>query len=331
MTIAHEPVMLQEVLELARVIRDGASSPGAEGARSISAQRAPHAFHVVDATVGAGGHALGLVRLFPDARFEFSDRDERMLHFARESFKQQGLDPDSTNMKWHSTRASLLPLEPQTVDFALLDLGISMLHLKQLDGGFSYEDQSLDMRLDRDGSPASELVNQLPEKELADLIYRYGEERASRRIARRIVSERPIQSAHQLADIIARALPGPRNRPHPARKTFQALRIAVNNELEEAGEAASNLAQSLRPGGILCVITFHSLEDRLIKRLFADLCGVSGAGYSRYDAPPLQKKRGPILFEKALRKSLSPSESEISRNPASRSARLRAIRRKEEQ
>ncbi|MEQ8352562.1 MAG: 16S rRNA (cytosine(1402)-N(4))-methyltransferase RsmH [Leptospiraceae bacterium] len=213
------------------------------------------------------------------------------------------------------------------LDFALLDLGISMLHLKEFERGFSYEDSTLDMRLDTNiDDSAQDLVNNLPEKALANLIYEFGEERASRKIAHRIVQSRPVESARQLAEIIAKAIPGPRNRPHPARKTFQALRIAVNNELEEAEAAARHLASFLRPGGILAIITFHSLEDRIIKRCFAELCG-AGDSVSRYDAPMISPEPREVKFEKAIKKSLAPSREEQDINLASRSARLRAIRR----
>ena len=323
MEATHEPVMLQEVLELA-----------SNAFKNYSIHGSHRVFTVLDGTLGAGGHSLELARAYLQASFFLCDRDEQMVARARANFKASGFNPDDARFRWICSRSSQLGQRLDSefdnqeggLDFALLDLGISMLHLKEFDRGFSYDDESLDMRLDTATEKgASHLLNELPEKELADLIYRYGEERASRKIAHRVVQSRPIESARQLAEIIAKAIPGPRNRPHPARKTFQALRISVNGELEEAEAAARMLAQRLNPGGILAIITFHSLEDRLIKRCFAELCGAGGL-HSRYDAP-VEIPPDPE-FEKALRKSLAPTPEEQERNPASRSARLRAIRRK---
>ena len=327
METSHQPVMLREVLSLAE--------QAYENYRSMNEES--HPFRILDGTLGAGGHSLELARTYSEASMLMGDRDARMLERARSNFAAAGLDPAQSRFNWMRKRASEieLPLAGSAenppfagLDFALLDLGISMLHLKEFKGGFSYEDESLDMRLDEDlQSSAQDLVNSLPEKELADLIYRYGEERASRKIAHRIVQSRPVESATRLAEIIARAIPGPRNRPHPARKTFQALRIAVNDELAEAERAARHLSSLLNPGGILAIITFHSLEDRIIKKCFADLCG-AGPGISRYDVPVLEQEQKPAAFEKAIRKSMAPSAEELEKNLASRSARLRAIRRK---
>ncbi|MCB1137805.1 MAG: 16S rRNA (cytosine(1402)-N(4))-methyltransferase RsmH [Leptospiraceae bacterium] len=326
--VQHQPVMLQQVLDLADQAYAHFQATRAEN-KEETELHSPDNFTLLDGTLGAGGHSLALARRYSKASCIFSDRDPEMVERARSNFLALGMSPDESRFQWWRKRASQPLPSDLELDFALLDLGISMLHLKEFDRGFSYEDQTLDMRLDEEGPSASELINELPEKELADLIYKYGEERASRKIAARIVRERPVLSARQLADIVVRCIPGPRNRPHPARKTFQALRIAVNDELDEAQKAARNLAAHLRSGGILAIITFHSLEDRIIKQCFADLCGMSGAGISRYDAPlPEMQERKPAQFEKAVRKSLAPSESEKERNPAARSARLRAIRRK---
>ena len=326
METSHQPVMLAEVLSLA-----------GEAFQFQKQQPGQGAFQILDGTLGAGGHSLSLARAYPDACLLMGDRDSRMIERARQNFEKAGMDPGQDRFSWQRSRASEIDVKAhrskrcaadyQGLDFALLDLGISMLHLKEFQGGFSYEDESLDMRLDEDlETSASDLINELPEKELADLIYKYGEERASRKIAHRIVQSRPVQSATRLAEIIARAVPGPRNRAHPARKTFQALRIAVNDELQEAELAARNLSSQLSPGGILAIITFHSLEDRIIKQCFAELCGAE-PGVSRYDAPVAPLPRAAPEFEKAIRKSMAPSSEELEQNQASRSARLRAIRR----
>ena len=285
----HEPVLLAECMELLGV------RPGG---------------FWVDGTVGAGGHAAEMLRRSaPDGRLLGCDRDGEALRVAAETLAPFG------------PRARLVQADyrelPDLLDDApngmLLDLGVSSMQLDRPERGFGLKtDGPLDMRMDqRGGMTAADVVNRLPEGELADIIYRYGEERASRRIARRIVEARrraPLRTTVELAEIVRSAARRPRGwKLDPATLTFQALRIHVNRELEGLGETFASLAQRLAPGGRLAVIAFHSLEDREVKHAFRSL---SATG-----------------FRLLTRKPLRPGEDEVRRNPRARSARLRAIER----
>jgi 16S rRNA (cytosine1402-N4)-methyltransferase len=209
-------------------------------------------------------------------------------------------------------------------DGIVLDIGVSSMQLDQPERGFSFRfDGPLDMRMEKSGRSAADLVNALEEGELADLLYLYGEERASRRIARAIATERlraPITTTGALAQIIARANPGKWGDIHPATRSFQALRIAVNEELDELTQALSAAERLLRPGGRLAVVTFHSLEDRIVKKFFAERSG-RGRAPSRLlpgeiaPPPPTFSLRGP--------QPVAPGEAECARNPRARSAKLR--------
>jgi 16S rRNA (cytosine1402-N4)-methyltransferase len=234
--------------------------------------------------------------------------------------------------RYHLVQASYATLHYQlqmlgweTVDGILLDLGVSSMQLDTSERGFSFlKDADLDMRFDP-GNPirASDLVNGLPEKDLADLIYRYGEERRSREIARSIVRARPISGTRQLANLVAQSISGGRSRRHPATRTFQALRIAVNRELDALQDALPQAISALGSEGRLAVIAYHSLEDRIVKQYFRDestdcLC------------PPRQ----PICtcghqatIREINRKPIRPTQSEIASNPRARSARLRIAER----
>jgi 16S rRNA (cytosine1402-N4)-methyltransferase len=210
------------------------------------------------------------------------------------------------------------------VDGVLMDLGLSSRQLSQASRGFSFSQEGpLDMRIDRrHGRPAAELVNRLPEAELADLFWRLGEERHSRRIARAIVAGRPVTTTRQLADLVSRTV-GRRQRIHPATRVFQALRIAVNDELGALSEALPQARDLLRPGGRMVVIAFHSLEDRLVKRFFLE--------EARDCICPAESVVCVCQHEATLkvltRKPIRPTEAEIAGNPPSRSARLRVAER----
>jgi 16S rRNA (cytosine1402-N4)-methyltransferase len=287
---AHVPVLLEPALEMLGV--------------------RPGGFYV-DGTVGLGGHAVEVLRRSaPSGRLLGLDRDAETLARARDRLAPFGDRARLVHADWRTLPDRLGDERP---DGVLLDLGVSSLQLDTPERGFSFRaDGPLDMRMDRSaGLTAADLVNRLPERELADLIYRYGEERASRRIARAIVRAR--QKAHlrttgELAGVV-RAAAGRARKPgrDPATLTFQALRIHVNRELEGLADALEAIAHRLAAGGRLVVIAFHSLEDREVKNALRDLA------------------RGE--FTLLTRKPVRPADEETARNPRARSARLRALAR----
>ena len=218
------------------------------------------------------------------------------------------------------------------VDGFVLDLGVSSFQFDEAERGFSFRyDAPLDMRMDpENGQSAAELIADIEEEPLANLIYQYGEERKSRRIARKIIEAKgaaPIQTTFQLAEIVRSCLPKPRGSKSggkeidPATRTFQALRIAVNDELGELERALASAGNILKPDGKMVVVSFHSLEDGMVKRFFRDRSG--GQSVSRYQP---QIDQAPAKFELISRKAVKPSKTEIDENPRSRSARLRAAR-----
>lgn len=285
MGIVHIPVMMEEVLEALRVKSDGV---------------------YVDATVGLGGHAEGILKKAQGCTVIGIDRDEEALKIAGERLKGYHVHLVRENF---SRMKEIVKKEGyDSVDGIVLDAGVSALHLKAEGRGFSFlRDEPLDMRMDRRQTlTARDVVNSYPEERLASIIWEYGEERFSRRIARAIVkarSKRPITSCRELAEIIERVV-GRRGRIHPATRTFQALRIEVNNELATLSEAIDAGAEILRPGGRFCVLSYHSLEDRIVKRAFRRLA-----------------KEG--LFNIITRKPMVPSQEERALNPSARSAKLR--------
>jgi 16S rRNA (cytosine1402-N4)-methyltransferase len=278
----------------------------------------------IDGTVGAGGHAAALLDAAPQSKLLGFDRDLRSLDIARDALApyQDRVTLVHANF---DTMGSMAPAHGfGSVDGILLDLGISSMHVDDPTRGFAFRvDGPLDMRFDPSGSgsTAADLVNTLEADELADLIYRYGEERDSRRIARAIIAARPLHSTRELADVLERARRGPRDRIHPATRTFQALRIAVNDELGAVERVLPQAIALLRPGGRFAVISFHSLEDRIVK------------DYFRQEAtdcicPPKQpictcKHRASVTL--INRKPIVADEAEIAANPRSRSAKLRVV------
>ena len=213
-----------------------------------------------------------------------------------------------------------------TLDGVVLDIGVSSMQIDEAERGFSFQkDGPLDMRMGRNGRRAFDLVNDATEAQLADIIFQYAEERASRRIAKAIVAARPVaDSTLALAEIINKEVPrGNPGQPHPATRTFQALRIAVNEELAELVRGLLAAERMLAPGGTLIVVTFHSLEDRIVKRFLADRAGKGGGG-SRY--APVQHVTPPS-FEMITRKAVTAGPEELERNPRARSAKLRAAHR----
>jgi len=258
---------------------------------------------VIDATLGAGGHAEALL----DAGVERViglDRDPEAIELATR--RLAGFGERFTAVR---TRFSQLPAENR-VDGVLYDLGVSSMQLDRPERGFSYRASGpLDMRMGPDAESAMDLVNEASEEELARIVFEYGEEHRSRRVASAIVRARsraPIRTTDELARVVASALGSRRGGPHPARRTFQALRIAVNRELEELSASLPRAVEALAPGGRVVAISYHSLEDRIVKRFVN----------AREDLEILTKK------------PLRPSSAEAAANPRSRSAKLRAAERR---
>lgn len=275
----------------------------------------------VDGTLGAGGHAAGLLEASsPHGQLLGLDVDPHALAIAREKLERFG-------ERAHIRQASYLQMAEQArllnwdqVDGVLLDLGISSMQVDTPERGFSFlQEGPLDMRFSPDASlTAADLVNTLAEGELADLLYQYGEERLSRRIARAIVQARPLESTSQLAGLIQKTIGRP-EKIHPATRTFQALRIAVNKELESVEQALPAATSLLKPGGRLAIISFHSLEDRLVKEYFR-----------RESTDCLCPPRQPVctcghkaIIKLIARKPITAGEEEIKNNSRARSAKLR--------
>ena len=254
---------------------------------------------MLDMTLGAGGHAEALLDSGTGLLFGV-DRDPVALELATERLTRFG----SRFAPIGATFAELPPLEP--VDGVLYDLGVSSMQLDDPIRGFSFREEGpLDMRMGSEGISAKDLVNTTSEEELADILFLYGEERQSRKVARAIVRARersPIETTFQLTSVVASAVGKRPGGPHPARRTFQALRVAVNRELEELTASLPQAVDLLAPGGRIVVLSYHSLEDRVVKRFF------------------LGEDRLQILTKRPLR----PTEEEVARNSRSTAAKLRA-------
>ena len=297
--VRHVPVLFEETMDFLRV-REGGT--------------------YADCTLGAAGHAAGILRrLGPAGRLIGFDRDREALELARTK-----LDGVRAELGERAAQVTLIGeafssiaqhVAPGSLDGLLADFGVSSMQLNQPERGFSFmADGPLEMRMDtRSGLTAEQVVNEADERELADLIYEYGEERRSRRIARAIVRGRPVTSTGQLARIVAQAAPAMKqDRIHPATRTFQALRIVVNRELDEIKALLEAAPGLMKESGRIALISFHSLEDRIVKDSFRE-----GA------------KQG--IWEVLTRKPVTASEEEMERNPRSRSAKLRAAEKKQGQ
>ena len=291
----HVPVLLDEVLEFLNVRPGGV---------------------IVDATVGLGGHSAEIAkRLGATGRLICFDRDPQAMELAKARMDEVRAEiGDAMPEVVFEPRAfseSSNVIAPDSLDGLLADFGVSSLQLDEAQRGFSFRlDAPLDMRMDtRTGETAEQVVNQEDENELADLIYEFGEERRSRRIARAIVRARPIRSTAELAAIISAAAPSMKgDKIHPATRTFQALRIRVNDELGEIRTLLASAPSLLKPGGRLVLISFHSLEDRLVKDAFRD------AGHAG-------------IYKVLTKKPVVAQEQEQMRNPRSRSAKMRSAER----
>lgn len=308
--VSHQPVLVRETLTLL--------APKAGGV-------------LVDCTVGAGGHAEAILAAFDQVRVIGVDRDEMAIEVASERLARFGSRFHAVHADFRQLPAILRVEGIPSVDGILVDLGVSSMQLVQAERGFSFQQEGpLDMRMDRSQElTAADLINTLSEAELADIIYRYGEDPAAHRIARAIVRERqrrPIHTTTHLAEIIVRATKAAgRWRIHPATRTFQALRIAVNDELRDLDTFVVAAIDVLKPGGRLAVISFHSLEDRMIKRAFK-----LQAGQCQCPMPSLLQE-GRCLgcgaerrVEILTRKPVQPGAAERAMNPRARSAKLRA-------
>jgi len=287
----HVPVLLKEAIDFLAIKRGGT---------------------YIDATVGLGGHSYEIAkRLGAPGHLIGLDKDPAALDIARE--KLQGADWPLITLLHRSFAELANDQRRATIDGILADIGVSSLQLNDAARGFSFQAEGpLDMRMDPQAErTAEQVVNQVDEVTLADLIYEFGEERRSRRIARAIVRSRPIRSTAELAAVVsaaARPMNQAERRIHPATRTFQALRIFVNNELKDLQALLDAAPQVLKPGGRLVIISFHSLEDRIVKDALRD--GVKQGHY-----------------ELLTKKPVTAGEEEIDRNPRSRSAKLRAAER----
>jgi 16S rRNA (cytosine1402-N4)-methyltransferase len=301
----HVPVLLGEVCEALDAGRGGT---------------------FVDGTFGAGGYTRAIIDAHPDNRVVAIDRDPAAIAAGAELVAASAGRLTLVPGRFGDLDTIVEAAAGGLVDGVVLDIGVSSMQLDVAERGFSFRQEGpLDMRMEREGRSAADIVNDAPEAELADIFYHYGEERRARGVARAIIEARrraPFETTRQLADLVAsiiRAEPG----IHPATRVFQALRIAVNDELGELVRALHAAEQVLRPGGRLAVVTFHSLEDRIVKQFFAARTGRAGGG-SRHlptaatDAPSFRAvTRGPVV----------PGDAEVARNPRSRSGKLRAAER----
>ncbi len=273
----------------------------------------------LDGTFGAGGYARGLIEAGAEHVIGI-DRDPAAHRMAEAWVGEYG-----GRIEMVADTFSNLDQHGQNLDGVVLDLGVSSMQLDESARGFSFmRDGPLDMRMSQNGPSAADLVNTLDEAQIADILYLYGEERASRRIARAIVAARPVTTTGQLASIVEGCLPRAKpGQSHPATRSFQALRIAVNDEYGELYQGLTAAERALKPGGLLVVVTFHSVEDRMVKR-FMQLRSGSTANANRY-AP--ETARETPAFELVTRKPVSADDDELARNPRSRSALLRIARR----
>jgi 16S rRNA (cytosine1402-N4)-methyltransferase len=302
--LLHAPVLLKEALDGLGVKAGG---------------------RYIDCTLGTGGHAIAILeRSEPDGRLLGMDLDPMAVQVSKQRLGSYGdrvrlVHESFTQLKAVASGEDFIP-----ANGVLLDLGMSSLQLEHGERGFSFQKEGpLDMRMDpEEETTADQLVNELNENELAEIIANYGEEAKARAIARAIVRNRPLKTTLELAEVVARTV-GRRRRIHPATKTFQALRIAVNDELEALSCVLPQITEVLAAGGALAIITFHSLEDRLVKKYIAN--------ESRECVCPPEIPVCVCTHERTLetltRKPVRPSAEEISRNPRSRSAKLRVALR----
>jgi 16S rRNA (cytosine1402-N4)-methyltransferase len=285
----------------------------------------PHAGgRYVDGTLGAGGHARGIMEASaPDGQLLGLDVDPQALAIARRNLAPYEGRIHLAQASYTSLSTQLGMLGWDAVDGIVLDLGASSMQFDTPERGFSFlQDGPLDMRFGpHSPQTAADLVNKYSERELADLIYQYGEEQGSRKIARAIVKARPIHTTRELVAVIESVSPRRGDRVHPATRTFQALRIAVNEELASIKEVLPQGVAALKPGGRLAVIAFHSLEDRIVKDFFRE------QSKDRVNPPyeQIYEEERKATLKEVNRKPIVPSDEEIKTNPRARSAKLRIV------
>lgn len=305
MEFHHKPVLFEETIDSLAIRPEGI---------------------YIDGTMGGGGHSEAILKRLTTGTLLSIDQDPDAIKAAGERLEKY---PQSVRVRGNFAQMGEIAKAQgiDAVDGVLMDIGVSSYQLDTPERGFSYHhDAPLDMRMSQEGPSAKDLVNTLEERELADIIFRYGEDRSARRIAQGICQAREkasIETTAQLAEIIKESVPAAVRRAegHPARKTFQALRIAVNGELDRLQEGLAAGFQLLKPGGCLAVITFHSLEDRIVKQQMQEWC--QGCICPK-DFPVCvcgRKPQGKLVYKKGL----APSPKEVEENPRARSARLRVI------
>ncbi len=313
MEAIHTPVLLEECLSFL--------CPGdaVEGS----------GLFMVDATIGEGGHVEAFLRRFPGLSVAGVDADADILERARLRLSEFAGRVLFFN-QWSDAFFSEYPEELPQPDIIFMDLGISLFHYEVSGRGFSFRaGEPLDMRLDLSlPKTAADIVNATSERDLADIIFRYGEERYSRQIAAAVAQRRrgaPFRTAQELAECVYSVVPPlyRHGRIHPATRTFQALRIAVNGELSRLPAMLEKAFEALKPGGVFGVITFHSLEDRIVKNAFRDLC----RNCICPPEMPICECGGKATAQPVTKKAVMPSDAEIAANPPSRSAKLRVIRK----
>ncbi len=305
MIFNHKSVLLSECIESLSIKPDGI---------------------YVDGTAGGAGHSLEIAKRLEGGRLYAFDRDPDAIKIA--SGRLAGYSAEVVESNFSDMTEQLSKRGVLKVDGILLDLGVSSYQLDTAERGFSYhKDAPLDMRMSKSGITAGDIVNNFSENELCDIFRRFGEEKFASRIASKIIAERKtneIQSTLELAQLIADAVPAAARRDgHPARRCFQALRIAVNGELDALATALDKCFELLNVGGVLAIITFHSLEDRMVKQRFKDYC----TGCTCPPDFPVcicgKTPKGKLIS----RKPIEPSPEELEQNPRSRSARLRVIQK----
>ena len=300
----HVPVMVEQVVDAFRLCPAG---------------------DFVDGTLGMGGHAEALLKAYPKATLLGIDLDEDGLKLAKEKLFRFGIRARLSQGSYTEMASLARREEVGPIVGILLDLGVSSLQLDSPDRGFSFRyDAPLDMRFGRTSdNTAANIVNHYAEKDLADIIFHYGEEHRSRRIAAALVRKRPVLTTGELAAIVSNALGKNRGRIHPATRTFQALRIAVNSELDNVLEGVREGVKVLKPGGRIAVIAYHSLEDRIVKNYFRN-----EASQGRYSSHTIVDEcKHTLKLRLVTKKVIKPFRSEVETNVRSRSARLRIAER----